>query len=44
LLRVSCKVTQVLIPKAGAKQTTAVTRVLRLRKQETVWVIDGFER
>jgi hypothetical protein len=42
--RVSCRVTQVLTPRAGAKQTTAVTRVMRLRRQETLWVIDGFER
>jgi len=42
--RVSCRVTQTLTPKAGSKQTTAVTRVLRLRKQEAVWLIDGFER
>jgi hypothetical protein len=44
IARVSCRVTQVLTPRAGAKQTTAVTRVMRLRKQEHVWVIDGFER
>jgi hypothetical protein len=44
IARVSCRVTQVLTPRAGAKQTTAVTRVLRLRRQETLWVIDGFER
>jgi hypothetical protein len=31
--RVSCKVTQTLTPKAGSKQTTAVTRVMRLRRQ-----------
>lgn len=42
--RVSCRVTQTLTPKAGTKQTTAVTRVLRLRKTEAVWLIDGFER
>jgi hypothetical protein len=42
--RVSCRVTQTLTPKAGTRQTTAVTRVLRLRKQEAVWLIDGFER
>jgi hypothetical protein len=42
--RVSCRVTQTLTPKAGGRQTTAVTRVLRLRKQEAVWLIDGFER
>ena len=44
IARVSCRVTQVLTPRAGAKQTTAVTRVMRLRKQESLWVIDGFER
>jgi hypothetical protein len=42
--RVSCRVTQTLTPRAGSKQTTAVTRVLRLRRQEAVWLIDGFER
>jgi hypothetical protein len=42
--RVSCRVTQTLIPKAGSKHTSAVIRVIRLRKQETVWLIDGFER
>ena len=31
--RVSCRVTQTLTPKAGSKQTTAVTRVMRLRRQ-----------
>jgi hypothetical protein len=41
---VSCRVTQTLTPKAGGKQTSAVTRVLRLRRQEAVWLIDGFER
>jgi hypothetical protein len=30
-VRVSCRVTQTLTPKAGAKQTTTVTRVMRLR-------------
>jgi hypothetical protein len=42
--RVSCRVTQTLTPKAGNRTTTAVTRVLRLRKQEAAWLIDGFER
>jgi len=43
--RVSCRVTQTLIPKAGSRQTTAVTRVMRLRRQpNSSWVIDGFER
>jgi hypothetical protein len=44
ITRASCRVTQVLTPRAGSKQTSAVTRVMRLRKQEAVWVIDGFER
>lgn len=42
--RVSCRVTQTLTPRAGSRQTSAVTRVLRLRRQEAVWLIDGFER
>ena len=42
--RVSCRVSQTLTPKAGAKQTTAVTRVMRLRRTGDGWVIDGFER
>jgi len=42
--RVSCKVTQTLTPKVGSKQTTAVTRVMRLKRSADVWVIDGFER
>lgn len=42
--RVSCRVTQTLTPKAGSKRTTAVTRVMRLRRNADVWVIDGFER
>lgn len=42
--RVSCKVTQTLTPKAGSRQTTAVTRVMRLRRVVDGWVIDGFER
>ena len=42
--RVSCRVTQVFTPRAGTKQNSTVTRVLRLRKQDTAWVIDGFER
>ena len=44
LARISCRVSQTLIPKAGSKQTTAVTRVLRLRRVPTGWVIDAFER
>ena len=42
--RVSCRVTQTLTPKAGTKQTTAVTRVMRFRRDGETWVIDGFER
>jgi hypothetical protein len=42
--RVSCRVTQTLTPKVGAKRTTAVTRVIRLQRLHDVWVIDGFER
>jgi hypothetical protein len=42
--RVSCRVTQALTPKAGSKQNTAVTRVMRLRRNPDGWVIDGFER
>ncbi|MBI4473483.1 MAG: protein kinase [Acidobacteria bacterium] len=41
---VSCRVTQTLTPKVGPKQTTAVTRVMRLRRDSDAWVIDGFER
>lgn len=44
VVRVSCKVTQTLTPKAGSKQTTAVNRVVRLKKQEAGFVIDAFER
>jgi len=42
--RVSCRVTQAFTPKAGSKQNSTVTRVMRLRRQEASWVIDGFER
>lgn len=42
--RVSCRVTQTLTPRAGTKQNNTVTRVMRLRRQETSWLIDGFER
>jgi hypothetical protein len=42
--RVSCRVTQTLTPKVGSKRTTAVTRVMRLRRDASAWVIDGFER
>jgi hypothetical protein len=44
MARVSCRVTQTLTPKAGSKQTTAVTRVMRLRRQLGSWVIESFER
>jgi hypothetical protein len=44
ITRVSARVAQVLTPRAGTKQTSSVTRVFRLRKLETAWVIDGFER
>jgi len=44
IVRVSCRVTQTLTPKVGSKQTTAVTRVMRLRREADSWVIDGFER
>jgi hypothetical protein len=43
-MRVSCRVTQTLTPKAGSRQTTAVTRVIRLRRDGSVWTIDAFER
>src|SRR5262249_18845048 len=42
--RVSCRVTQTLTPKVGSKRTTAVTRVMRLRRETESWVIDAFER
>ena len=42
--RVSCRVTQTLTPRVGSKRTTAVTRVMRLRRDADAWVIDGFER
>ena len=42
--RVSCKVTQTLTPKAGSKQATSVTRVMRLRRQAGSWIIESFER
>jgi hypothetical protein len=44
LTRVSCRVAQTLTPKAGSRQTTTVTRVLRLRRQGSAWIIDAFER
>lgn len=42
--RVSCRVKQTLEPRAGSKQTTTVTRVLRLRRPQTSWIIEAFER
>jgi len=42
--RVSCRVTQTLTPRVGSRRTTAVTRVMRLRRDADTWVIDGFER
>ena len=42
--RVSCRVAQTLTPKVGTKQTTTVTRVMRLRRESDSWVIEGFER
>jgi hypothetical protein len=42
--RVSCRVTQTLTPKVGSRKTTAVTRVMRLRREADAWVIDRFER
>ena len=42
--RVSCRVTQTLTPRAGSQQTSEVSRVMRLRKADDAWVIDGFER
>lgn len=42
--RVSCRVMQTLTPRAGAKRTTTVTRVMRLKRTPDIWIIDGFER
>ena len=42
--RVSCRVAQTLIPKAGSKRETTVTRVMRLRRQAGSWIIETFER
>jgi hypothetical protein len=44
ITRVSCRVTQTLTPRVGSRKTTAVTRVVRLRRDTDAWVIDGFER
>jgi hypothetical protein len=42
--RISCRVTQTLTPRVGSRKTTAVTRVMRLRREADTWLIDGFER
>lgn len=42
--RVSCRVAQTLTPKAGSRQSTTVTRVLRLKRDGTGWIIQAFER
>lgn len=42
--RVSCRVKQTLVPRAGSKQMTTVTRVLRLKRQQEAWLIETFER
>ena len=42
--RVSCRVAQTLTPKAGSRHTTSVTRVLRVLRQDTGWIIQSFER
>jgi hypothetical protein len=42
--RVSCRVKQTLVPRAGSKQMTTVTRVLRLKRQQDSWLIETFER
>jgi hypothetical protein len=42
--RVSCRVRQTLTPRAGARKSIDVIRVVRLRKQNNVWAIDAFER
>ena len=42
--RVSCRVTQTLTPKAGSRQKSTVTRVVRLRVQGNGWIIQDFER
>jgi len=42
--RVSCRVAQTLTPRAGSRQTTTVTRVLRLKRDASGWVIETFER
>lgn len=42
--RVSCRVAQTLTPKVGSRRTTTVTRVLRLQRQDSAWIIQAFER
>jgi hypothetical protein len=42
--RVSCRVRQTLVPRAGSKQMTTVTRVLRLKREQDAWLIETFER
>lgn len=42
--RVSCRVTQTLTPKAGSRQKSTVTRVVRLQQQGNGWIIQNFER
>ena len=42
--RVSCRIEQKLTPKAGSRQTTTVTRVMRLQRMDGGWIIQGFER
>jgi hypothetical protein len=37
-------VAQTLTPKVGSRQTTEVTRVMRLRRKDNGWIIQGFER
>lgn len=44
VVRVNCRVTQTLTPKAGTQKTIAVMRVIRLRRPGSVWIIDAFER
>lgn len=44
LARISCRVNQTLTPRAGSRRSTTVTRVLRLRRMDTGWVIESFER
>lgn len=43
-IRVSCRVTQTLTPRAGSKQTMTVARVIRLHQVGDAWVVGAFER